>query len=61
MTELGVCYTFHSRHVQERLGELEVHEAGTDHGLTLRLNIEDQEYYYGEGTASGVQVRYISL
>ena len=56
LTEVGVCYTFHSREViANRSLPLLVHEAGSDCGLTMRFNIEVAEYYYGAGVSAGIQ------
>ena len=56
MTEVGVCYTFNSIESQKRHSPLYVHDAGTDSGLTLLMDIENDEYYYGEGTSAGIRV-----
>ena len=57
LTEVGVCYTFNSEKVQKEKGTLWAYCAGSDCGLTLRMNIQTEEHYFGEGDASGVRVR----
>lgn len=57
LTEVGVCYTFNSRKVQEEKEPLRVFCAGSDCGLTLTMNIQTAEHYFGEGDASGIRVR----
>ena len=56
MTEAGVCYSFNSPRSQVKNGPLVVHGSGADHGLLLRLNIQQAEYYFGEGTSAGIKV-----
>ena len=58
LTEVGVCYTFNSKKVQQEKGPLQVFCAGSDCGLTLRMSIQSDEYYFGEGDASGMRVRF---
>ncbi len=57
LTEAGVCYTFNSRESRHHHPALLVHDAGSDCGLLMRINIENKEYYYGEGNSAGIQVR----
>ena len=56
LTEVGVCYTFNSEKVQKDKGAFTAYCAGSDCGLTLRLNIQTSEHYFGEGDASGIRV-----
>ena len=56
LTEVGVCYTFNSEKVQKEKNPLTAYCAGSDCGLTLRMNIQTNEHYFGEGDASGIRV-----
>ena len=56
LTEVGVCYTFNSEKVQKEKDPLTAYCAGSDCGLTLRMNIQTNEHYFGEGDASGIRV-----
>ena len=60
MTEVGVCYTFNSKDSRLVHGPLYVHDAGTDSGLSLLMDIENKEYYYGEGSSAGIRVSILS-
>ena len=53
-TDQGVCFTFNDpAEVSQRL---KVRNAGSKEGLFMRLNVEHDEYTFGESTAAGFRV-----
>ncbi|XP_072050271.1 LOW QUALITY PROTEIN: acid-sensing ion channel 4-B-like [Amphiura filiformis] len=52
ITDWGICYTFNS----EPMNALQVKQPGSVNGLSLRLNVEQYEYTYGENTGAGLKV-----
>ena len=55
ITDLGVCYTFNANITDP----LRVSQAGSKNGLSLSLNIEQDEYVIGEDAAAGIKVMCI--
>ena len=55
ITDWGICYTFNN----DPKNTLQVRQPGSHNGLTLRLNVEQYEYTYGENTGAGLKVKYI--
>ena len=52
ITDWGICYTFNNN----PLTALQVRQPGSHNGLSLRLNIEQYEYTFGENTGAGLKV-----
>ena len=61
LTEVGVCYTFNAQETKQNHDRLLVHDAGSDNGLLLRINIENDEYFYGESNSAGIRVSEMPL
>ena len=57
MTDSGVCYTFNGNTTDP----LQVSQAGSKNGLSLSLNIEQNEYVIGEDAAAGIKVIQIVI
>ncbi|XP_072016930.1 acid-sensing ion channel 2-like, partial [Amphiura filiformis] len=59
ITDLGVCYTFNNpSNVDDALV---VNKPGIDHGLTLTLDIDQDEYITGDFKGAGVKVCMVVL
>ena len=52
ITDWGVCYTYN--HDPETA--LEVRRPGSSNGLAMQLNVEQDEYNFGENTGAGLKV-----
>ncbi|XP_072050272.1 acid-sensing ion channel 4-B-like [Amphiura filiformis] len=52
LTDWGVCYTFNN----DPMNALQVTEPGSVNGLSLTLNVEQNEYTYGENAGIGFKV-----
>ncbi|XP_072051079.1 acid-sensing ion channel 4-B-like [Amphiura filiformis] len=52
VTDWGICYTFNN----DPMSALQVKQPGSVNGLSLRLNVEQYEYTYGENTGAGLKV-----
>ncbi|XP_077869246.1 acid-sensing ion channel 3-like [Saccoglossus kowalevskii] len=56
LTDYGVCYTYNNALSNHML----VTESGSRHGLSLTLNLEQEEYTYGQNYGAGfkIDIRY---
>ncbi|XP_072040066.1 acid-sensing ion channel 1C-like isoform X2 [Amphiura filiformis] len=54
ITDFGVCYTFNDPSDLSKI--LTVRQTGYEHGLFLRLNLEQYDYYYGERKGAGFKI-----
>ncbi|XP_072040584.1 acid-sensing ion channel 1-like [Amphiura filiformis] len=54
ITDWGVCYTFNEP--QDSSDALAINQPGNNNGLFVRLNIEQDEYVYGEDSAAGIKI-----
>ncbi len=54
ITDFGVCYTFNNP--RDLSKTLTVRQTGYEHGLFLRLNLEQYDYFYGERKGAGFKV-----
>ncbi|XP_072050270.1 acid-sensing ion channel 1-like [Amphiura filiformis] len=52
ITDWGICYTFNN----DPIRALQVEQPGSVNGLSLRFNIEQYEYTYGENAGAGLKV-----
>lgn len=52
IADWGVCYSFNN----DPVSPIEVRLPGASNGLKLQLNIEEDEYTYGENTGAGMRV-----
>ena len=57
MTDSGVCYTFN----ENITNPLRVLQDGSKNGLSLSLNIEQNEYVIGDDAAAGIKVTHIVI
>ena len=57
ITDFGVCYTFNNP--PDLSNSLTVRQTGYEHGLFLRLNLEQYDYFYGERKGAGFKVIFI--
>lgn len=56
-THMGFCYTFNSAAFIRTNGTLRVYRTGSAQSLFLRLNVMQDEYFFGESTSAGFKVR----
>ena len=56
ITDFGVCYTFNNP--SDLSNSLTVRQTGYEHGLFLRLNLEQWDYFYGERKGAGFKVLF---
>lgn len=50
ITDVGICYT------AKYNNSFKVRELGADSSLVIRLNVENEEYYYGESSTAGFRI-----
>jgi hypothetical protein len=56
-TSMGFCYSFHSARYIERAGALMSRTEGSLGGLSLLLDIQQDEYLVTHGNSAGIMVR----
>ena len=55
-TQMGKCYTFHPQSYINKYGPLVSKKAGVQGGLTMRIDVQQEEYQVGPD-AAGIKVR----
>ncbi|XP_033099022.1 acid-sensing ion channel 4-A-like [Anneissia japonica] len=54
LTGWGVCYTFNN---PQNMNEVrKVKQSGSNYGLYMRINIEQDEYFFGDNTGAGLRI-----
>ncbi|XP_077984311.1 acid-sensing ion channel 1-like [Glandiceps talaboti] len=56
LTDFGVCYTFNGATYDEGHDVIHVSHGGSEHGLRLRLFVDQLEYTFGENSGAGFKV-----
>lgn len=60
VTDSGVCFTFNSwKHVQQNNGPVKTTYTGSNRGLTVYLNVDQENYVFNENMAAGIKVGII--
>ena len=58
ITDAGVCYSFNDNASERET--LEVRQPGSQNGLYMRLNVEQDEYTFSKNTGAGIKVRLLA-
>lgn len=56
ITPMGLGFTFNSEEFIRTNGSMKVYRTGSEQGLHIRLNVEQDDYFYGMSASAGFKV-----
>ena len=59
-TSMGMCHTFNSAEFIEKKGRMSVASSGVNYALSLKLNVEQFDYYFQSGSSAGFKVNSVT-